>query len=232
MRIKLKAGQAIVSLLVVMLWCDAFALDRGECGTPEAMSAKLKAEDQHSFGSADRIVREKDINSLYGMIFTVSSDKSVGYILQSDKPTEERAGKICVHERLADLTVFDAGKPGVPKEALLKASDEDAKRLCEKLIKDEKVKAGTCGTLNESLRKSEAASERVMFHGFNVSKQKNGNYAKDGTLTTVTATLQGKTTPLYGTVFLTSLPQGATTYSVILAYPEYTPYGLTLIGRK
>ncbi len=101
-------------------------------------------------------MRENNVNSLYGIIFTVSDDKSVGYILQSDKPTEERAGRIRVDERLADLRVYDANKAGVPPSALLKASDADAKRQCDKLLQDKTVEAGTCGALNENLAKGRA----------------------------------------------------------------------------
>ncbi len=77
-----------------------------------------------------------------------------------------------------------------------------------------------------------------MFQGFNVSKTKDGNYAKDGTLTTVLATLPGgssedaakpMTKPMVGGVYFSSLPDGATTISVMLAYAEYTPYGLALL---
>lgn len=87
----------------------ACAADIGDCDTPEAMTARLKAEDQHSVASAQMITQDK---MLFGMIFTMSGDRKVGYILKADQPLGDRAGKICVYNRMADVRLFDARKPG------------------------------------------------------------------------------------------------------------------------
>lgn len=216
------------------------ALTRGACDTPEAISAKLKAEGQRSFATADRVERDKtlNVNVLYGMIFTVNADGSTGYILMSDKDSGTRANKICVHERMTEIQVFDARKPGLPPESLMRATDEDGKRRCDALVRDRKLDPGTCGTLNADLKAGEKHGEHVMFHGFNVSRQKDGSFAKDGTLTTVAADMsdapmdKNDPKPKYGSVLYSILPEGATISSVSLVYARYTPYGVSLLAGR
>jgi hypothetical protein len=141
---------------------------------------------------------------------------------------------------MADLRVFNANRPGPPREALLEATEEEGLKRCGQFIKAGKMKAGTCGTLNKTLQVAERKKERVMFQGFNVTKQKDGKYAKDGTLSTVTATMPllindditAPMKPLVGGIFFSSLPDGATMTSVTLVYADYTPYGLTLLSEK
>jgi hypothetical protein len=232
---------AILAISLLSMAGLSHAADNGECATPEAMTEKLKAEDQHSFASAERVHRSNNLNTLTGLIFTVSSDRSVGYILESDAPTGERASKICVYNRLADLRMFDARKPGIPPAALLRASEDNAMSRCAELVKSGKVEAGTCGSLNSSLKVGEPFGEHVLFQGFNVEKKSDGSYQKMNVLTTVTATLPGAYKPdfkiseprpfngLVSGIFFSSLPEGATTTSVTLAFAEYTPYGLSLL---
>jgi len=239
----LKILPVLFSIVLFSMPGLSHAADIGECATPEAMTEKLKAEDQHSFASAERVHRSNNINTLTGIIFTVSSDRSVGYILESDAPTGERASKICVYNRLADLRIFDARKAGIPSAALLRASEDSAMNRCNELVKSGKVEAGTCGALNSSLKIAELKGERVLFRGFNVEKKSDGSYQKMNVLTTVTATLPGAYTPDFKTgdtppfkglvsgIFFSSLPEGATTTSVTLAFAEYTPYGLSLLER-
>lgn len=218
----------------------AYAINDDECGTPEAMTEKLKAEGQRSFASAERTERVNGSNKLNGMIFTVNADRSAGYILESDKATDLRATKICVYKKLVDLRLFDARKPGIQTEALLKASDEDAMRHCAELIKSGKLEAKTCGPYNKLIRKGEVNGERVMFQGFNINKQRDGSYKKDNTLTTVTGNVLGSIydddkEPLKGIVSgitYTSLPDGATIINMTLIYAKYTPYGITVLDQK
>jgi hypothetical protein len=233
-----KLPHLVMALLAVSVTPRiAFALDRGECGTPQEITTKLKAEDQHSFASAEHVTKDQGVDALLAVIFTVSGNRSVGYILKSDRPSDVRATRFCVHERLADLRIYDARKPGVPAAALIKASETEGRRKCSELIKAGTIRPDTCGTLNKSLEAGEPHGERVMFQGFNVSKKADGSYVKDGTLTSVTVTLPGgltedikpPTKPLYGGILFTSLPDGATTLNVMLASGNYTPYGLALL---
>ena len=53
---------------------SAYAVDIGKCGTPEAMTAKFKAEGQRSFAYADHVTKE---GLWHAMIFTTNADKSV-----------------------------------------------------------------------------------------------------------------------------------------------------------
>ena len=89
--------RTLLALAGFVLACAVHAADIGECASPEAMTAKLKAEDQRSIASAQRVTRDKQLR---GMIFTMSSDRSVGYILEADQPMGDRASKICVYTGL------------------------------------------------------------------------------------------------------------------------------------
>ena len=226
--------------LITTFSSQLYAADQDECGNPEAMTEKLKAEGQRSFASAERTEYVNGSNKLNGMIFTVNDDRSAGYILESDKATDERATKICVYKKLVDLRLFDARKRGVPPEVLLKASDEDAMKHCAELIKSGKLPDKTCGPYNKVLLKIEHNGERVMFQGFNVQKQADGSYKKNNTLTTVTGNVLGSVydddkEPLKGIVSgitYTSLPDGATIINMTLIYAKYTPYGITLLEQK
>ena len=119
---------AILALLVLATATPAaFALDPGDCDTPEAMTAKLKAEGQRSAAMADQVMPTKRLQAL---IFTTNQDGSVGYIMLSDKMSDERATRFCVQERLTDLRWHDARKSGIPAAAKLRSSDADAERRC------------------------------------------------------------------------------------------------------
>lgn len=218
----------------------AYTLSYDECGTPEVMTEKLKAEGQRSFASAEHTERVNGSNKLNGMIFTVNADRSAGYILESDKATDERATKICVYKKLADLRLFDARKPGIQTEVLLKASDTDAMKHCDELIKSGKLEAKTCGSYNKLIKTAASKGWRVMYQGFNVERQADGSYQKNNTLTTLTGNVTGSIydddkAPLKGIVsniFYTSLPDGATLINMTLVYPKYTPYGITVLEQK
>src|SRR5690606_12472284 len=81
--------RGILSIGSILFVLSAHAAQSSDCGTPAQITERLKAEGQRSFAMADQIKRENDLNTLYGMVFTVNGDFTVGYILQSDQPTEE-----------------------------------------------------------------------------------------------------------------------------------------------
>ena len=100
----------------------AYALDPGECGTPESMTTKLKAEGQRSAIMADQVMPGKKLQAI---IFTTNHDGSVGYIMLSDKISDERASKFCVQERLTDLRWHDARKNEVPISSKTRGTDAE-----------------------------------------------------------------------------------------------------------
>lgn len=228
-----------------LLVCAAFlafagpshAADVGECGTPEQMTAKLGAEGQRSIAHGDLVTANhyKDKKRL-GMIFTVNADKSVGYILQSDKPMGERAGRMCIYERMANVRLFDARKP-TPAAALLAAPEADAHRRCDELAAAGTVKPrGACGSLNKMIKGSEKFNHRVMMQGFFVRKQQDGTYVPLNGLVTVSGNVEGDvdqfpdepSAGIAGGIRHTWLPEGATIINATLVYPRYTEYGLSL----
>jgi hypothetical protein len=232
------------ALLLSVAPAMAYAVNAGDCGTPEQLTARFQVEGQHSFASADEVVREKSstgetMNRLYGAIVTINADLSVGYIVLSDRPSNERATKLCVYLRLADLRLFDARKPGLQGTAMLRASNGDAARHCAQLVNSKAFAAKTCGAFNDVIGKGEPNGERIMLEGFNVERQADGSYKKDGTLTTVTGNVTGSLEndpgePLKGIVagvFYTSLPDGATIINKTLVYAHYTPYGISLLDH-
>lgn len=228
----------IYAMALLSFSMSTYAADNGECGTPEAMTAKLKAEGQRSYATADRVKWINKENVFNGMIFTLNPERTIGYVLESDKPSDEKASKICVRNRLTDIRVYDARKPGLDPASLLKASDADGQRRCAEIIKSGALNAGTCEPFNASMRRGEAIGDRILMQGFNVDRQRDGSYKRVGTLTTVTANVTGsfRTDPnqpwkgVIGGVFFTSLPDGATITNMVLAFAEYTPYGLSLLG--
>ena len=203
------------------------------------MTAKFKEEGQRSFASADKVERINNLNVLHGIIFTVNNDQSVGYILQSNKDTGERANKICVRNRLADVRLFDARKPGLNPASLLKASDEEGVKHCDELIKAGKFNAKTCSPFNRTMGKGEANGERIVMQGLNVVKKPDGSFEKTATLATLTGNVTGSlkddpNQPLKGIIgglFFTSLPDGATIINMTMVYVDYTPYGLSLLEK-
>lgn len=224
----------LLSLIVMLISLPVFAADVGECETPEVMTAKLKAEDQHSIASAQRITLDK---KLLGIIVTMNPDRSVGYILQADRPMGARASKICVYTRLADVRMFDARKAGTPSEVLLKAPEADALRRCGELAQQGKVPQGSCGSLNTMIARQESSGQRAMIQGFVVARQPDGAYGRDGTLATISANVSGSVSadpdnPLsntIGDIMFSSLPDGATILNATLIFARYTEFGLAAL---
>jgi hypothetical protein len=213
---------------------NANAADIGDCDTPEAMTARLKTEGQHSVASAQMIAPDK---RLFGMIFTMSDDRKVGYILKADQPLGDRAGQICIYERLADIRLYDARSAGIPNAALLKAPDEDAVANCKRLQLAGKFPQGNCSSLNQVLHRVEPLGERVMIQGDTVAKGPSGIYQPTSGVVTVSGNVNGSINDdpahpsrgIVGGIAYSSLPDGATILNATLAYPRYTEYGLAAL---
>lgn len=228
--------QFLFSLVILLAGiAPAKAADPGECGTPEAMTAKLKAEDQHTLAFAQLLAPERVIR---GLLFTVNSDRTVGYVLQSDKPVGQKASQICVWNRLEKLRLFDGRKP-IPQEAFLKASDEEAFRRCDELDKQGRLPRKACSSLNKAIRQLGAWGHGVLLEGIATEKQTDGSYKLMGTLVALQAKVGGKVADdpndparaAGGTLYYSSFPEGAATTKAILAEAEYTPYGLQSGGK-
>lgn len=213
----------------------AYALDPGECGTPEAMTAKLKAEGQRSAMMADQVMPGK---KLQAVIFTTNQDGSVGYILLSDKMSDERATKFCVQERLTELRWHDARKKGIPVAAKLKSSDAEAQARCAELRAQGKFTARhVCEPLNVILEERGQTGIRPVVQGFPVQKGSDGTFKKMGTLLTVIANVpgvamihEGKASSVSpGAMIYSSLPDGASGITEVIGDAKYTEYGLTLL---
>jgi len=225
------------SLLVIFLLTlanPAFAADIGECATPEAMTAMLKAEDQRSIVSAQIITTEK---RLFGLIVTMSSDRKTGYIIKADQPLGDRASQLCVYNRLANIRLFDARKPGVQPAVLLKAPEADGARHCDELVKAGQVPKGLCIPLNTRIRNDEPLGQRVALQGLIVARAADGSYQPDGTLATLSGNIGGSINSdanrpergILGYLYYASLPDGAAYQNATLVYVQYTPYGLELL---
>jgi len=211
------------------------AADSSECMTPQQMTARMKAEGQRAIAQAD-VVSD---NKFLGMVFTSNEDLSVGYILKAtDKPIGQVPSQFCIYNRMVSLRLFDARKQGIPTEALLRASDEDAMRKCSELMKTGKFTQGSCGPFNSVIRRTEHLGDRVMFQGFNTSKVSDGSYREDGTLFTISANITGRVDGaplphgLLSGILLSTLPDGATFIHAVLKGANYTEQGLVLLGKQ
>ena len=230
----------LTSALAMGMTGQALAADIGECGTPEAMTAKMRAEGQRSIASAQRVQQDNGAEGYKGVIFTSNADQSVGYILNADKPVGEKANQVCISNRMQGIRFSDARNPNTPESVLLKASDTDAIKKCDDLIKAGKISKGSCAPLNVAIKTVGSVGIRVMFQAFNVQKQADGSYKPDGTLTTVMGNVTGSigdnaqrlTTGVSGRILFSSLPDGATIANAILAYPQYTDYGLLALEQQ
>ncbi len=221
------------ALLAAALAGQVHAADPGECGAPEAMTAKLKAEDQHSIITAIRIGEGR---KLVGMIVTMSSDRSVGYILDSDRALGVRATALCILVRLKDIRLFDARKPGLAPGVLLNASDADGERQCDAWARAGTVSRGSCGALNAAIRKTEPKGERVLLHGLVVEKGSSGAYEPRGVLATLTGEMGGSLADVDnlkgGTLTYSALPSGGSFINRTFVVPEFTPYGAQAVEKR
>jgi hypothetical protein len=212
---------------------QTLALDNGQNGTPQHISAQLKAEDQHLIASADLMAAD---GKLLGMFFTANSDRSVGYIVQSDKPFGDPATLFSVYKRRAHVRVYDANVP-VPAQVFLKASDEVARGKCKQLESSDALPKGTCVAYNKTIRNAEQRGQRPMIQAFNVRKNADGSYSPAGALITVTGNFGVAKTPsatsgVVSSIYYSSLPEGATILNATLSYAAYEPYGLSLLKAQ
>lgn len=219
---------------ILVFASHAYAADIGECATPEAMTAKLKSEDQHSVASAQMITPDKQ---LFGMIFTMSGDRTVGYILKADQPLGDRAGQICIYNRMADVRLFDARKPGLASDTLLKTPDADALKRCDELAAQGKIPRPSCGAYNVVVRKGAAAGNMIVLQALGVQKDGGGIYRPAASLITVSGNVTGTlhddpknpARGIIGDVMYSSLPDGATILNATLVFVTYTDYGLAAL---
>lgn len=217
--------------LALLLARPAFALSEGECGTPEEMTARLKAEGQRSIGFADELGE-----AVRALVFTANADRSAGYVLRADQPMKVRASRICVREQLAELRLFDARRPELQKAVLLKATKEDALRACEEVESLRRVRKNNCFAFNEAVERDYQKGLRVMLQGFYVKRQDDGQLRHTGRIFSVLGRAgrtqeakPPKSSAESGRIIISFIPEGASyTYSVIDGL-DYTPYGLSLL---
>lgn len=217
----------LASLASMLGAAPALAADVGECGTPEAMTAKLRAEGQRSVAYADDLTIKDEY---YSLMFTVNADQSVGYVLKSDRLANEQATRICIDRRLADVRLHDARRVGVPSAALLTAPETETSPRCEERHRRQAVRKEFCGSLNTLLRvASDQFGRRPMLQGIVVEKTAAG-YRKTGDLLTLSGVMAGSNPDERGgDIKLSALPHGATAIVGILVGPTYTAHGQSLL---
>ena len=210
---------------------QANAMDNNEEGTPQEISAKLRAEGQHPLGHAD--AKGSD-NLLHGLIFTSNADGTVGYILQSDQPFGDKANKFKVYRRLTDVQVYDGRNPPELGRVLLKADDSAAIKRCKELEKSGAVLKGECIPFNKTIRADALRNQRVMIQALNVDKTADGSYKPNGVLTTVTGNFSGVAGAANSVsgIYNSDLPSGATLISEVLFYADYEAYALALFNQR
>ena len=227
--------RAQLLFVAIFLFPGLALADVGECAAPEAMTAKLKAEDQHSIVTADFFTTER---RMFAAIVTTSTDRQSGYVIKADQPLGERAGQLCIYARLAAIRLFDGRRAGVPPAVLLRAPDDDAASHCDRLAKAGEVRRDLCWPLNSVIRRNEAIAQRVIVQGQTLGRVADGSYKPDGTLLTLTGKIGGSMNDddrepangILGHIYYSALPDGATVQNAVLVYVTYTPYGLGLLN--
>lgn len=195
-----------LALAVVATATRSHAADIGHCDTPENITALLKAEGQRSVAMA------RQVDTGHAVIFTAGN--GAGTVLLTDQPPGIKAGRICVADRLRNVTLRDARRPGVPE--LPTVNGNQAAR-CATLAKQAGVDASRCGDLKTMLTKVELLGERVMLSGT----------TRDGVLVTATANLS--TQEQRGGLLYTWLPEGATMIGRVFTGTAYTEAALQLL---
>lgn len=232
--------RAAPAALALCLAIPAYADDDADCGTPAEITQRMKAEGQRSFAMAELVKWENEKNVFYGVIYTVNADLSVGYILQSDQPPGRTASRFCIDKRLENIRMFDAREPGLDPAALLRADEAEAEKRCAELVRSGRLEAGTCRPLNVLLRSVEPYGERAMFQGFVTHKQSDGRYIRTGTLATITGSISGsprikkgdEILDITSSLFLSSVPEGATIIEDVTVRAQYLPYGESLLASS
>jgi len=223
---------ALTSLLLDI----AHAADRGDCGTPEEMKAKLAQDDQHNVAQA---IYMKPDNHPHGIIVTASTDGKVGYVLERDALPGDPATKICVFERIGSIRLFDYRKAGTPQQVFIKTPDAEAQRKCDAWRKAGEAHGDDCQPLNQIIREGERWGQRVFLEAPNMARQKDGTYQEDGSMTIILGAagtshdFPGQPEKgVEGDVWQTLLPEGASLRRAVLAYLQVTEWGQALLAPK
>lgn len=235
----LQSASAIILLVLVAGTNPAHAAERGLCLTPEAMTQTLAAEGQRSIAHAQVVSGDR---KRHGMIFTMSADRKVGYVLEADEPIGEPATKICVFERLQNLRLFDPRKPGTPPEVLIVTPDEQAKKVCADMRSKGETQGDTCQPLNQMIREGEQWGRRVLVRAENVSKQTNGSFQRDGSMTVIMGSIirsenlpnkmEELTERVRANVWQVLLPEGAALRRLSMTQLTLTPHGEAVLDGR
>jgi len=165
-----------------------------------------------------------------GLIFTAGKER--GYVLQASHPIGTPAERICVTDRLEAVRLYDARKPGAPKEALSPSSEANATAKCQELSKARIVAEGSCGLLNTMLAREVPFGEGLMMQGQGATKQPDGSYQPSALAITVTANLSGEGDRLGVGAILFTRPEGSTVVATVFTETAYTEAGLQAVASR
>lgn len=169
---------------------QAAEIEIGQCGTPEAIIAQFRANDQHSIFSADASRKEK----LAGVIFTRNPSGTVGYILEADTMVSEQPRQLCVTERLHQVRLYDARQRRMLRETLVNGDRAWVEPYCTKLINEGKTK--DCKYHNDMLALIDSIGWSVLLQAQRVKKQAAGAYEYTGVLLTVVGDMNDEVLPI------------------------------------
>lgn len=131
-------GMAFAAALCAASPADA--LENRQCMSMTEMNAALRAEGQRTMVIGDREVLNNPTGRLtdaslthYVNTVTSNADGSLGYQLEGDRPRNEASTRVCVAAKLTNIRIFDASQPGVPQDALLGGSFDDALRASDQI---------------------------------------------------------------------------------------------------
>ena len=213
------------------------------------MTALLRKEGQRSLAYGNQRIRfEKlpggklrEVDKQVGLIFTADMGGRIGYLIQANRPMGTRAQKMCVADRWHDVRLYDARRPGIPREALLPGMAKAGMARCNRLVAKNKVAKGSCGFHNTVLQRASGVGERVLLQGQAVKWHPDGTYKPDGILVTVTTILpgngtdpDGRRTPDRdgrGAIQYSALPEGATILGSVFTGGAYTATALKLLSE-
>ena len=131
-------GMAFAAALCAAQPADA--LEARQCMSMTEMNAALRAEGQRTMVIGDREVLNNPTGRIadasitrYVNTVTSNADGSLGYQLEGDRPRSETSNQVCVRAKLTNIRIFDASQPGVPQQALLGGSFDDALRASDQI---------------------------------------------------------------------------------------------------
>lgn len=104
----------------------ADALDPKQCLPMAEINAALSADGQRTLILGNREALNDPTGhaadmtvTRYANAVTANADGSLGYQLEGDLPRAQASTRMCVRARLTHIRLFDAHKPGVPRDAML-----------------------------------------------------------------------------------------------------------------